>query len=242
MGASSFHLLFPTPEQHQLIESVNLSTPLFNRHDCQFHWHNHNYQKFEDFLERLTRKKRKNILQQRRRVAKSNAEIRVLDGHSATSADWHNFTRFYNRTFEEKYGMATFNEGFFKEVANKLPEQILLILADLDGETIAGSLCYRSDTTLYGRHWGCIEEIDMLHFELCYYQGIEYAIKEGLQTFEPGAQGEHKIARGFLPTLTRSSHWVADERFRGPIRDHVAHEREAVAEYIEELNESSPYK
>lgn len=242
MGASSFHLLFPTPEQHQLIESVNLSTPLFTRHDCQFHWHNHNYQKFEDFLERLTRKKRKNILQQRRRVEKSGVEIRVLDGHSATSEDWHNFTRFYNRTFEEKWGMATFNEGFFREVAEKLPKQIVLALADLDGETIAGSLCYRSDTTLYGRHWGCIEEIDMLHFELCYYQGIEYAIKEGLQTFEPGAQGEHKIARGFLPTLTRSSHWVADERFRGPIRDHVTHEREAVAEYIEELNKSGPYK
>ncbi|MDH3354257.1 MAG: GNAT family N-acetyltransferase, partial [Chromatiales bacterium] len=135
-----------------------------------------------------------------------------------------------------------FNEPFFREVAEKIPDQIVLMLADLDGEAIAGALSYRSDTTLYGRHWGCIEEIDMLHFELCYYQGIEYAIKHGLKNFEPGAQGEHKIARGFLPTLTRSSHWVADERFQQPIRDHVAHEHTAVAEYIDELASSSPYK
>jgi len=242
IGASSFHCLFPTPEQQQFLESVNLSTPLFSRHDCQFHWHNRSYQNFEVFLERLTHKKRKNIRQQRRRVAKSGVTIRVLDGHSASGEDWHNFTHFYNRTFEQKWGMATFNEGFFREVAEKLPEQIVLILADLNGETIAGSLSYRSETTLYGRHWGCIEEIDMLHFELCYYQGIEYAIKEGITVFEPGAQGEHKLARGFLPTLTRSSHWVADERFRGPIADHVTHERQAVAEYIEELSESNPYK
>lgn len=242
IGASSFHCLFPTPEQQQFLESANLSTPLFARHDCQFHWHNHNYKNLEEFLERLTHKKRKNIRQQRRRVAKSGVAIRVLDGHSATVEDWHNFTHFYNRTFEQKWGMATFNEPFFREVAQKLPEQVVLILADLDGETIAGSLCYRSETTLYGRHWGCTEEVDMLHFELCYYQGIEYAIKEGIAVFEPGAQGEHKLARGFLPTLTRSSHWVADERFRGPIGDHVAHERQAVAEYIEQLNGSYPYK
>lgn len=242
IGASSFHCLFPTPEQQQFLESTNLGETLFTRHDCQFHWHNHHYTNFEEFLERLTHKKRKNIRQQRRRVAKSGVVIRVLDGHSASVKDWHNFTHFYNRTFEEKWGMATFNEGFFREVAEKLPEQIVLILADLNGQTIAGSLSYRSDTTLYGRHWGCIEEIDMLHFELCYYQGIEYAIKEEIAVFEPGAQGEHKLARGFLPTLTRSSHWVADEHFQGPIQDHAAHERQAVAEYIEELNKSSPYK
>ncbi len=242
IGASSFHCLFPTPEQQQFLESASLSVPLFSRHDCQFHWHNRGYQNFDEFLEQLTAKKRKNIRQQRRRVAQSGVKIRVLDGHSASREDWHHFTLFYNRTFEQKSGMATFNEGFFCEVAEKLPKQMVLILADLNGETIAGSLSYCSDTTLYGRHWGCIEEIDMLHFELCYYQGIEYAIKQGLAVFEPGAQGEHKLARGFLPTLTRSSHWVADERFRGALGEHVAHERRAVAEYIQQLNGSSPYK
>jgi predicted N-acyltransferase len=242
MGMSSFHCLFPTPEQHHFLESTNLSPPLMTRHDCQFHWRNQGYRSFDDFLDQLTQKKRKNIRQQRKRVTDSAVEIRVLDGHTATAEDWHHFTHFYNRTFAEKWGMATFNEGFFKEVAEKLPEQIVLMLADHQGQTIAGALSYRSDTTLYGRHWGCIEEIDMLHFELCYYQGIEYAIKEGLKIFEPGAQGEHKIARGFLPTLTRSSHWVADVRFQVPIRDHVAHERTAVDNYISELASTTPYK
>ncbi|MCW8888701.1 MAG: GNAT family N-acetyltransferase [Gammaproteobacteria bacterium] len=242
MGMSSFHCLFPTPEQQQFMESANLTESLLTRHDCQFHWSNRGYSSFDDFLDHLTRKKRKNIRQQRKRVSESAVNIRVLDGHTASADDWHHFTNFYNRTFEEKWGMATFNEGFFKEVAQKLPDQIVLMLADLNGETIAGALSYRSDTTLYGRHWGCIEEIDMLHFELCYYQGIEYAIEQGLKIFEPGAQGEHKIARGFLPTLTRSSHWVADARFQGPIRDHVAHERAVVADYIGDLTNSSPYK
>ncbi len=242
MGMSSFHCLFPTPEQHQFLESAHLSVPLVTRHDCQFHWHNQNYQNFDQFLERLTRKKRKNIRQQRRRVAKSGVAIRRLDGHSATDEDWHHFTHFYNRTFEERYGMATFNQPFFIEVAKKLPEQIILILADLAGKTVAGALSYRSDSTLYGRHWGSIEDIDMLHFELCYYQGIEYAIDHQLKVFQPGAQGEYKIARGFLPTLTRSSHWVADARFQGAIGTHLAHEREAVGGYISDLTHSSPYR
>ena len=124
----------------------------------------------------------------------------------------------------------------------QMPEQVVLVLADLEDRCIAGALMYRSDRALYGRHWGCIQQIDALHFEVCYYQGIEYCIEHGLELFEPGAQGEHKLARGFLPTLTRSNHWIVDELFRQPINRFVEHEQEAVSNYIQRLLASSPYR
>ena len=127
-------------------------------------------------------------------------------------------------------------------MARLLPDNILLVLADLDGECIAGSLMYVSDTTLYGRHWGCTQQVDQLHFEACYYQGIEFAIEKKLECFEPGAQGEHKIARGFIPVLTRSSHWLKDAAFKQPIAEFCRHEREAVKYYIQQLQKKVPYK
>ena len=138
--------------------------------------------------------------------------------------------------------MATLNRGFFQAVAQAIPEQVVLVMAQRDGEDIAGSLMYRSDTTLYGRHWGCSEKVHSLHFEACYYQGIEYAIRHGLSSFEPGAQGEHKIARGFVPTLTRSSHWLASNLLRAPIEDYCRHEREAMADYMAEAGQHLPYR
>ncbi|MEN8180771.1 MAG: GNAT family N-acetyltransferase [Pseudomonadota bacterium] len=238
LDASSFHCLFPLQDEHQFMEQQQLLT----RHDCQFHWRNEGYRDFEDFLERLTAKKRKNIRQERRRVIESGVSLRCLNGHTANEDDWRNFTRFYDQTFEEKWGMATFNFPFFLEVARQIPEQILLVLADLGGRCIAGSLMYHSNTTLYGRHWGSTHQVDSLHFEACYYQGIEYCIERGLEIFEPGAQGEHKIARGFWPTLTRSSHWLCDPRFRKPIASYVQHEQTAIKEYMQELEAKLPYK
>ena len=237
-GASSFHVLFPDTNEHQFLQQQGL----LSRHDCQFHWHNENYQEFGDFLNRLVSRKRNNIRQERRKVSQADIKLRVLDGHTATSLDWQNFTRFYELTFAGKWGVATFNLGFFQEMARTLSDQIVLVLADTGPTCIAGALMYRSDTTLYGRHWGCIEQVDSLHFEACYYQGIDYCIRHGLQRFEPGAQGEHKIARGFLPTLTRSSHWIADDDFRRPISNFAAHERLAVAEYMTQLDSANPYK
>ncbi len=234
---SSFHCLFPNPDEHQWMEEYGLLT----RHDCQFHWHNENYKTFDDFLEQLNKKKRKNIRQERRRVEQQNIKLRVLNGHTATDIDWKNFTQFYEQTFAEKYGTATLNEGFFKEIAQNLPEQTLLVLADNpEGECIAGSLMFASDTTLYGRHWGCSEQIDKLHFEACYYQGIEFCIQNDLKIFEPGAQGEHKIARGFVPTLTRSSHWLNNSPFQASIENFVKHEQDAIEHYMKSLK--SPYK
>jgi len=234
---SSYHCLFPLRDEQAWMEKQGFLT----RHDCQFHWHNQNYASFDEFLARLDKKKRKNIRQERRRVAQQGINLRVLNGHTASAKDWQDFAQFYVRTFAEKYGTATLNEAFFKEVAQQLPEQTILVLADSpDGKCIAGSLMYASDTTLYGRHWGCIEQVDKLHFEACYYQGIDYCIQHRLQTFEPGAQGEHKIARGFIPTLTRSSHWLNHSPFQASIENFVQHEREAVAHYMQSLK--SPYK
>ncbi|HIO92641.1 MAG TPA: N-acetyltransferase [Leucothrix mucor] len=234
---SGFHCLFPLQSQHKWLEQQSLLT----RHDCQFHWHNNHYTDFDHFLSALTAKKRKNIRQERRRVEQANITLRCLNGHTATDKDWYSFTQFYNQTFEEKHGMATLNYEFFHEVAQQLPKQVLLILADTEaGECIAGSLMFISDTTLYGRHWGAIEQVDKLHFEACYYQGIEYCIKHNIQHFEPGAQGEHKIARGFVPTLTRSNHWLNDSPFQTSIEQFVEHEKEAVKDYMSNLK--SPYK
>jgi len=234
---SSFHCLFPLADELDWMQENDLLI----RHDCQFHWHNQNYTNFDDFLEKLEKKKRKNIRQERKRVKQQGIKLRVLDGNTASNKDWEDFTRFYQQTFAEKHGTATLNEGFFKEVSKNLPEQTILVLADQpNGECIAGSLMYASDTTLYGRHWGCSQQIDKLHFEACYYQGIEYCIKHQLKTFEPGAQGEHKIARGFIPTKTRSAHWLNHSPFEESIINFIQHEKEAIQHYMQTLK--SPYK
>ena len=239
MQASGLHILFPNDDEQNWLEQQE---HFFHRHDCQFHWSNKNYQCFDDFLAELTAKKRKNIRQERRRVEKAGVSFRVLDGNTATDKDWQQFNHFYQKTFDEKWGTATLNEAFFKAVAHAIPEQIVLVMADQDDECIAGALMYCSDTTLYGRYWGCTEDVDALHFEACYYQGIDYCIQHGLERFEPGAQGEHKIARGFVPTLTRSSHWLAENPFQDSIEQYVKQEQEAIAQYIDDCMQRIPYR
>jgi len=237
-GGSGVHWLFPDAADMAFLNDQQLVI----RNDCQYHWHNAGYAGFEDFLTRLSARKRKNIRRERRRVSDAGVMLRRLNGHTASEQDWADFTGFYNRLFDEKWGMATFNERFFKAVARAMPDQVLLVLADLQGRSIAGALMYASDTRLYGRHWGCTEEIDSLHFEACYYQGIEYCIENGLQVFEPGAQGEHKIARGFNPVKTASAHWVAESGFVEPIRRFAARERRSVEEYIRRLQQQTAYR
>ncbi|MCB1637372.1 MAG: N-acetyltransferase [Thiothrix sp.] len=238
LEASSFHCLFPLAQEQDFMEQQHLIV----RHDCQFHWPNQGYACFEDFLAQLVAKKRKNIRQERRKVQDAGVQVRCLNGYTATAADWERFAFFYRHTFESKWGFPTLNEGFFREVAEKLPEQVLLVMADQGGECIAGALMFSSATRLYGRHWGCTAYFDSLHFEACYYQGIEHCIRQGLQVFEPGAQGEHKLARGFVPTLTRSSHWLAADVFREPIRQYSRRECHGVAEYMQSAWQHLPYQ
>lgn len=235
---SGIHSLFLDDTDFDQLGSDDTLT----RIDCQFHWHNHNYPDFDSFLTTLKAKKRKNIRQERRKVRDSGVTIHRLNGHTASEADWQAFTHLYRAIYDRKYGQPAFNEGFFKGIGNAMPDQVLLVLAKQEKDVIAASMMYHDDHTLYGRHWGCDGYLDSLHFELCYYQGIEFCIEKGLQRFDPGAQGEHKIARGFLPTRTRSLHWIADPPFRDAIGDFVEHEREAVMRYIGAVEHHSPYQ
>ncbi len=212
------------------------------RVDCQFHWHNRNYQTFAEFLATLKPKKRKNIRQERRRVQEAGVHLRRLDGHSASEQDWAEFTRLYQSIYDRKYGAPAFNLPFFREVAACLKDQVILVLAELGGQTVAGALMYCDDETLYGRHWGARDYVDCLHFETCYYQGIDICIERGLKRFDPGAQGEHKLARGFVPTETRSLHWIALDPFRDAIATFVSRERRGVHGYIAAAQAHSPYQ
>ena len=237
---SGAHSLFVAPRQ---FEQLNIRGAL-SRLDCQFHWHNRGYRDFDDFLSTLKAKKRKNIRQERTRVAQAGVTVRRLDGHTATAQDWRDFTSMYRAIYNRKYGYPAFNLNFFRAVADAMPEQVQLVLAQRDGDgehPIAAALMYLDDDTLYGRHWGCREMVDCLHFEVCYYQGIELCIERGLRRFDPGAQGEHKIARGFSPTPTRSLHYLAEPAFADAVARFVGHETSGVERYIDAVKRHSPY-
>jgi predicted N-acyltransferase len=237
-GFSSMHWLFTTRKEGELLRSMGMHERL----GVQFHWQNQGYEDFEHFLTQLTTKRRKNIRQERRKVRDAGIRFRVLNGSEVRDEEWWLFNQFYAKTFEERFSLATLNAGFFREVGCSMGEQVILVLA-YDGETcIAGALLYRSPTVLYGRHWGAMQHYDSLHFETCYYQGIEYAIRHGLQRFEPGAQGEHKIWRGFLPARTRSYHWIGDKQLSLAIEDFVSREGTAIKAYEKGLFTSSPFR
>lgn len=236
---SGYHCLFPQADEHQFL----LEQGLLPRHDCQYHWHNRGYQHFDEFLAELSTKKRKNIRQERRKLREAGVTFRVLSGGAASEDDWAHFHAFYERIYDRKWGQPVFSLAFFQHIGQALGEQVVLVLADDETKRcIAGALMYRSDTTLYGRHWGCAEFVDGLHFETCYYQGIEYCIAHGLELFEPGAQGEHKLARGFEPVMTASAHWLADERFRPAVEQFSSDEKAAVQAHIEAAQQHSAYR
>lgn len=236
---SSFHCLFTNKRDTQYFKDNN---NFMMRLGCQFHWSNKDYTSFSHYLEQLTSKKRKQIKRERRIVKEQEITFEILNGISATDDHWDVYHRFYESTFERKSGMPTLSKDFFKEIARTMPENIVLVLAKHQDEYVASAFNLKGTDTLYGRHWGCFEEFDNLHFEACYYQGLEYCIDNGLQYFEPGAQGEHKIARGFMPTKTWSAHWIAHPQFRESIKNFVEREAEGMLHYIEELNEHSPFK
>ena len=234
LNLSSVHCLFNLADDH----AAELSTGFMSRFDYQFHWHNNHYTDFADFLSRLQSKKRKNILQERRKVNDACIEIKIYHGNELTAELWQIVYDFYHITFDKKSGHATLSLAFFQAIAAKL----VVPIAFHNNKPVAGAICLRGKDTLYGRHWGCYAEYNSLHFELCYYTGIEYCINNGLLHFEPGAQGEHKIARGFLPTQTWSAHWLAHPGFSQAIADFLQREAKAMAHYGDELLAASPYK
>ena len=212
------------------------------RTDLQFHWHNTGYASFEDFLAALSSKKRKNLRQERAQVARAGIRLRRVHGDAASEEEIAVAHRLYCRTFDDKGNHAALTLDFFRHLARALGRGLLLVLAERGDEVIAMALCLRSADTLYGRYWGCFEEVPGLHFECCYHQGIEYCIEQGLKRFEPGAQGEHKLARGFLPTATHSSHFLPMAAFRDAVARSLEDERRWLAQYRQELLAHSPYR
>jgi predicted N-acyltransferase len=236
LGLSSAHANFLTEADLDAFDDRWLS-----RFDWQFHWHNREYADFEGFLGALTSKKRKNIRQERAQAARSGLDIRMQAGSELSDAEWRAIHGLYELTFDMKGNHAALTLRFFQHLGRAMGDRVQVALAR-DGERIiAMALFLRGTDTLYGRYWGASAEISGLHFELCYYRGIEYCIAEGIERFEPGAQGEHKLARGFLPTRTHSRHYLAHEGFRHAVGEALAHEAEAREAYRIELLAHSPY-
>jgi len=231
---SSAHFLFCEEDDITVLSERQLML----RFDYQFHWTNNNYQSFDDFLAVLTSKRRKNIKRERRKVAEENISIQTVQGDQLDEEQWELLYAYYRVTFMKKSGTPTLTLDFFKAVAHK----IIAVFANHKNKTVAAAICFKGKDKLYGRHWGCRDSYDNLHFEVCYYTGIDYCINNQLKIFEPGAQGEHKIWRGFLPTKTQSAHWIAHDGFKTAIHDFLQHEAKAMENHGKQLLESSPYR
>jgi len=237
-GFSSLHVNFPGEADAGALRRAGF----LERAGIQFHWRNAGYGSFEDFLAALSHDKRKKIRQERRRVAEAGVRIRRATGREASEADWDFFAQCYRRTHREHRSTPYLTREFFGMIARRMPDSVLLVIAERGGRPVAAALDLFSPATLYGRYWGAVEFVPGLHFEACYYQAIDFAIERGIARVEGGAQGEHKHARGFLPEVTRSFHWLAHPAFARAVDDYLAREGAGVAQYVDELNERSPFR
>ena len=236
---SGWHLLFPEGEEATLLERAGLHL----RTATQFHWFNQDFGCFDDFLATFSSRKRKNLRRERSRVRQQGITLQTLCGAEIGEQHWQQFYRFYRATYAKRSGHGGYlSREFFTQTAASMGDQVIMVLAQLNELTVAGALFFRSQDTLYGRYWGCEREYDCLHFEACYYQGIEYCIANGLKKFDPGAQGEHKIQRGFRPVKTFSNHWIADPRFSQAIADFTRQERAHIEQYMAHTTAMLPFK
>jgi hypothetical protein len=237
-GISSWHCLFPEHSQLELLQSLGLSV----REGVQFQWFNRNYATFSDFLQTLSADKRKMIKRERRRVAEQGIDMLRIPGQEVTDAQWQVFFRFYALTYLKRSSEPYLNLAFFKQIARTMPEQLMLVLAIKDDTYVGAALSFIGSDTLYGRYWGCQAEYNALHFEACYYQGLDYCIEHGLARFDSGAQGEHKISRGFEPVTTYSAHWLKDAGFAKAIAQFVDREKQAIQHYKQDAANYLPFK
>ena len=235
---SSVHFQFPTEPEIALFETNGLLL----RKDCQFHWHNRDYGSFDDFLSTFTSAKRKKAKRDRRRVKENGIRFRRLRGFELDHDTWSTVYALIARTFMMRGSLPYFNQAFFEGLSERLPDNVLVILAELDAEPVAAAVFFESATTLYGRYWGSDGHFDALHFETCYYQGIEYCIETGKRLFEPGTQGEHKVSRGFSPVTTWSAHWLAHPEFANAIERYLDAEGRHIEQYIDAVDQRTPYK
>ncbi len=235
---SSTHILYPTAAEATQLAAAGFLL----RKGVQFHWQNEGYDSFEQFLSTLEMKKRKNIRAERRKVAEAGITLRQLRGEQATEADWRFFKRCYDSTYRAHHSTPYLNLDFFHRIAATMPQHLLLAIAERDGQPIASSLLVYDERALYGRYWGCIEHHPCLHFETAYYQPLEFCIANRIPAFEGGAQGEHKMARGFLPQQTWSAHWLAHPGFSDAVERFLAQEGKGIGHYMDELNERNPFR
>jgi hypothetical protein len=236
--ASSWHDLFIEPELRQSLEAAHLTLRL----GTQYHWFNEDFSSFDRFLEKFASRKRKNIRRERQKVAEQQIRLRRIEGPDISPELLDTFYAFYQNTYRKRGRSGYLTPEFFRLLQQNMPEQLLLVIAEKAGQPVAGALSLKSSSTLYGRYWGCQDDYDSLHFETCYYQGIEYCIDRGLTRFDPGAQGEHKIQRGFRPIETWSGHWIRHAGFAAAIDRAMNEERTAMRHQIDELLTWLPFR
>ena len=237
LKVSSVHCLFPQETELSLWNNAGYLT----RHDCQFHWHDRDYRDFEHFLASFTADKRKKVHRERRRIAEAGIVMRWLSVPELDGRLMDALYRFYTATYLKRGRTPYLKRSFFEELRETLPGALVVNFAFLNDEPVAAAICLRGGDTLYGRHWGSEHDYHSLHFEACYYQGIEYCLREGLKHFNPGTQGEHKISRGFEPTYTYSCHWLARPEFRAAIDEYLRREQHQIAAYLRETGEHLPF-
>jgi len=235
---SSLHVQFPHPDELPLLTKAGFKL----RTDCQFHWHNQDYTSFDHFLQQFSSSKRKKARRDRRRVAEQGITFRWLKGNEIDTALWQDIYALISSTFLRRGSMPYFSFEFFLEVSKHLPGHIAVVLAQRQNQLIAAALFFVGNDSLYGRYWGSDSSYDALHFETCYYQGIEYCIANNLAHFEPGTQGEHKISRGFVPVTTWSAHWLRHAQFFEAVGRYLDEERSHIDDYIDAVRCHSPYK
>ena len=235
---SSFHITFLNKQEWQLCGELGL----LQRMDRQFHWINDGFKSFDDFLAALSSRKRKGIRKERRTIAEKDVVIQTLTGDQIEERHWDAFYSFYQNTSDRKWGQAYLNRDFFSRLGKSMGKKVLLIMAEYEGRFVGGAMNMIGADTLYGRYWGCLESFKFLHFEVCYYQAMEFAIKAGLKKIEAGAQGLHKLQRGYLPNATYSAHWIADSGFREAVERFLIKETDAINDEIDSLADHSPFK
>ena len=235
---SSLHLLFLSNDDLQVTETAGW----LSRHTVQFHWHNAAYEDFDDFLKALNQEKRKKIKQERRKVADAGVVFKAFEGVQIQSADWDFFYQCYAQTYFEHGNAPYLNRDFFQRMQDTMPENWVLFIAEKNGQRMACSLIGLGNNVAYGRYWGALERVDCLHFEACYYQPIAWCIAKGVERFEGGAQGEHKMARALLPIKANSAHWLAHPGFADAVEKYLEKEGHGVAAYLENLEGRSPLK
>ena len=239
IDASSWHLLFPSSEQLSVFEDPRL----LKRSGVQYHWFNKEYDDFDAFLGSMTSRKRKMIRKERSEITKQEIKVEVLVGNEITAEIWDLFYRLYERTYAKRNGTKGYlTQAFFAQIAANMPEQIAMSVGIKDGQPIACALYLFDSETLYGRYWGSLGEFPYLHFELCYYSGIEFAIQKGLRRYDAGAQGEHKLVRGFEPVKTHSLHWIKHPQFKDAIARYLKSEDLGIAQHIEQAMGMLPFK